>query len=91
MPDQHVSNGNQINGNHTNGDVEHDGAGPEYDVNPKSFRVRMAAIIENFSFLWFTLSMNTGILSIIMHQLPYQVRQRLRSCFFDGNSLILET
>ncbi|KAK0867228.1 hypothetical protein LTR87_014682 [Friedmanniomyces endolithicus] len=74
MPDQHVSNGNQINGNHTNGDVEQDGAGPEYDGNPKSFRVRMAAIIENFSFLWFTLSMNTGILSIIMHQLPYQFR-----------------
>ncbi|KAK0272868.1 hypothetical protein LTR91_001243 [Friedmanniomyces endolithicus] len=69
MPDQHVSNGN-----HMNGDVEQDGAGPESDGNPQSFRVRIAAIIENFSFLWFTLSMNTGILSILMHQLPYQFR-----------------
>ncbi len=85
MPDQHVSNGDRTNGTHTNGDVEQDGAGREYDGNPKSFRVRMAAIIENFSFLWFTLSMDTGILSILMHQLPYQVRQRLlRSCI-DGS------
>ncbi|KAK0318851.1 hypothetical protein LTR82_010273 [Friedmanniomyces endolithicus] len=74
MPDQHVSNGDRTNGTHTNGDVEQDGAGRDYDGNPKSFRARMAAIIENFSFLWFTLSMDTGILSILMHQLPYQFR-----------------
>ncbi|KAK1074989.1 hypothetical protein LTR33_009649 [Friedmanniomyces endolithicus] len=89
MPDQHVSNGNQINGNHTNGDVEQDGAGPEYDGNPKSFRVRMAAIIENFSFLWFTLSMNTGILSIIMHQLPYQIGLTVSQASWGGHAWFL--
>ncbi|KAK4548671.1 hypothetical protein LTR36_009582 [Oleoguttula mirabilis] len=35
-------------------------------------RSRVSVIIEDFTFLWFTLSMNTGILSIIMHELPYQ-------------------
>ena len=63
------------NGNHANGDVERNGDGPQYDGNPNSPRLRMAAIIEDFSFLWFTISMNTGILSVLMHQLPYQVRQ----------------
>lgn len=28
--------------------------------------------IENFSAIWFTLPMNTGILAILMHNLPYQ-------------------
>ncbi|EMD00607.1 hypothetical protein BAUCODRAFT_28950 [Baudoinia panamericana UAMH 10762] len=40
----------------------------------KPARGRVATIIENFSFLWFTVSMNTGILSILMHQLPWQFR-----------------
>lgn len=38
-----------------------------------NIKLRMAAIIEDFSCLWFTLSMNTGIMSVLMHQLPYQV------------------
>lgn len=29
-------------------------------------------IIENFSFVWFTVSMDTGILGIILHNLPYE-------------------
>ena len=29
-------------------------------------------IIKNFSPAWFSISMNTGILAILMHQLPYQ-------------------
>ncbi|KAK5130621.1 hypothetical protein LTR08_001880 [Meristemomyces frigidus] len=33
---------------------------------------RISVVIEDFSFLWFTLSMNTGIMSILMHQSPYQ-------------------
>ncbi|KAL1584021.1 hypothetical protein WHR41_08101 [Cladosporium halotolerans] len=31
-----------------------------------------SVVVENFSFLWFTVLMDTGILSIIMHQNPYQ-------------------
>ncbi|KAI9709836.1 MAG: hypothetical protein M1828_002353 [Chrysothrix sp. TS-e1954] len=34
---------------------------------------------ETFSPIWFTLSMNTGILSILLHQLPYNA-QWMRDC-----------
>ncbi|KAK4494616.1 hypothetical protein PRZ48_013972 [Zasmidium cellare] len=35
-------------------------------------RSRIIAVIEEFSLTWFTVSMNTGILSILMHENPYQ-------------------
>ncbi|KAK3669682.1 hypothetical protein LTR78_010434 [Recurvomyces mirabilis] len=63
------------NGNEdTKHDIERDGNKPEQTQESTGIRDRLAAIVEDFSFLWFTLSMNTGILSILMHQLPYQFR-----------------
>ncbi|KAK3618478.1 hypothetical protein LTR56_024611 [Elasticomyces elasticus] len=72
MP-ENTPDGPVENGHNTNGDLE-DQNGAQYERNPNSWSVRMAAIIENFTFLWYTISMNTGILSIILHQLPYQFK-----------------
>ncbi|KAI7539764.1 hypothetical protein KC331_g9560 [Hortaea werneckii] len=62
MPNNSVPN-HDVEGNHKRADQ---------DASPGVPRSRMSLIIEDFSFIWFTLSMNTGILSILMHQLPYQ-------------------
>ncbi|KAI6838858.1 hypothetical protein KC332_g4826 [Hortaea werneckii] len=55
-----------------NHDVEANDKRSDQDGDPAAPRSRISLIIEDFSFIWFTLSMNTGILSILMHQLPYQ-------------------
>jgi hypothetical protein len=64
----------------SNGTLQDDSENHDAEAQTSSkhvgFRSRAAAIVENFSFMWFTLSMNTGILSILMHQLPYQVMRR---------------
>ncbi|KAI6843469.1 hypothetical protein KC342_g990 [Hortaea werneckii] len=56
-----------------NHDVEANDKRSDQDGDPAAPRSRISLISEDFSFIWFTLSMNTGILSILMHQLPYQV------------------
>ncbi|KAK5110997.1 hypothetical protein LTR62_005372 [Meristemomyces frigidus] len=58
--------------NTNNGDDQAQSNGEHDQRKASGIRNRAAAIVENFSFLWFTLSMNTGILSMLMHQLPYQ-------------------
>ncbi|KAI7096033.1 hypothetical protein KC340_g8255 [Hortaea werneckii] len=55
-----------------NHDVEANDKRSDQDGDPAAPRSRISLISEDFSFIWFTLSMNTGILSILMHQLPYQ-------------------
>ncbi|KAI6838595.1 hypothetical protein KC332_g6087 [Hortaea werneckii] len=55
-----------------NHDVEANHKRSDQDGDTGAPRSRISLIIEDFSFIWFTLSMNTGILSILMHQLPYQ-------------------
>ncbi|TKA31064.1 hypothetical protein B0A50_02032 [Salinomyces thailandicus] len=54
------------------GDVEKNGQANGQHDKAQEPRSRFSLMIEDFSFIWFTLSMNTGILSILMHQLPYQ-------------------
>ncbi|KAI7380533.1 hypothetical protein KC367_g5484 [Hortaea werneckii] len=55
-----------------NDDVEASHNRSDQDGYPGAPRSRISLIIEDFSCIWFTLSMNTGIISILMHQLPYQ-------------------
>lgn len=62
------------NGQKSNGDIEDGHHESQYQKDPESWSARVAAIVEDFSFIWFTLSMNTGLLGILMHQLPYQVK-----------------
>lgn len=43
----------------------------EQQVNEQELST-VSHVLQNFTSLWFSISMDTGIISILLHQLPYQ-------------------
>jgi tellurite resistance protein TehA-like permease len=61
---------------HENGETNGENKPPDAEAqtnntNPPPLRPPLRALIQDFSPIWFTWSMNTGILSTLSHTLPY--------------------
>jgi tellurite resistance protein TehA-like permease len=72
MVDTNDSSTQHDNSDPNNGDNKPpDEEAQTHTTNPPPLRAPLRALIQDFSPVWFTWSMNTGILSTLSHTLPY--------------------